>query len=79
MNEYFVTRIEKIKTLKKRLRLSSDQLADLTDPRIEARELDQILENENSIYRDEQAVAIIEKAIGKAHTKANETLNIKGS
>jgi hypothetical protein len=79
MSESFTTRISKINSLKKRLRLNTDQLAALTDPRIEPREIEQLLADTNSIYRDEQTVAILEKAILKAHTQANDSLNVKGS
>jgi hypothetical protein len=79
MSEQFITRIDKINTLKKRLRLSIEQLSALTDPKIEPRELEQILSDGGSIYRDESSVVIIEKAIQKAHTNANDSLNIKGS
>lgn len=56
------------------MRLSTDQLSALTEPTIDPRELKQILTDGSSIYRDEQSISTIEKAIQKAHTNANDSL-----
>ncbi len=66
MQPAFKGRIDKIKVLKKRLRLSSEGLAALINPPMDPRELDLILSREDTIYRDEETVKAIEKALQKA-------------
>jgi hypothetical protein len=59
----FTARIDKIKSLKRKLRLSNEQIAVLTDPPMDVREIELILEKEDSIYRDIHSVVTLEKAL----------------
>jgi hypothetical protein len=71
MQPKFKGRIDKINTLKKRLKLSSEQLAALVEPPMDPRELDLILGREDTIYRDEVNIIRIEQATKNA-VKNNE-------
>jgi hypothetical protein len=66
MQPKFTGRVDKINLLKKRLKLSSEQLAALVEPPMDPRELDLILGSTDTIYLDEKAIKSIEKALSKA-------------
>jgi hypothetical protein len=75
MQPKFTGRIDKINAIKKRLKLSSEQLAALVNPPMEPRELDLILGSEDTIYRDEETVKAIEKTLKKAAEASGSDVN----
>lgn len=66
MAQTFIARVNKINAGKKRLILTIEQLAALTQPSMSVHELELILGKQDTIYRDEQAILSIEKALQKA-------------
>lgn len=66
MAQTFIARVNKINAGKKRLILTIEQLAALTQPSMSVHELELILGKQDTIHRDEQAILSIEKALQKA-------------
>jgi len=74
MVKKFKSRINKINSIRKKLKLDYGQLAGYLEPSLTAREVELILTQEDSIYLNEQNVIAIEEGVGKAMKVYTENL-----